>query len=222
MNKIIGSVAVIQQINRDFYAIKLCREAMERKASDIQSIPLVDNKTGLPVSKEDFKDIGAATMITKSTNEEISITLAANSIETFQIRMKRHLEFSWDPFREPCDAVPFANRVRMFRAINNVLKHNEGYIEASSSKSSQFLVHGNWYPDESYLPHCFPMIEKAELALAEAYTHLFLVCASQSVPSMGDRFKNLSGKSLVDEVNSFISYEIINKHGSIQDKVGKP
>ena len=205
-------VAVVQQINRDFYAIRLCREGISSKVTQVRSIPLIDRETGEPVSKDEFKEIGGAAMIAESAKDEITTALVANAIETFQIRMKRYLKVDWDPFREPRDKIRFANRVRLFRALNNVYKHNEGFIEAASSKSARFLVNGGAYRDETHLQSRFPAIDDAEQAIVEVYTHLFLVCASESAPQIGKRFLKVSGKALIDEVNSAISYEIVDKH----------
>ena len=202
-------VAVVQQLNRDLLALEMVRSGLSLKESEIRSIPLFHPGTGAPISKSDFKELAAAGMIINQVSIEALIGLTANAIETFSIRLSRHLRIEWEPFKKPQNQVRYAERTRQFRALNNVFKHQEGYIESASSKSAKFLVDGGYFKDETYLKYlpAEQIVPNFELALYETFTHLFEICFQAS--NLPNKFAEKSGSALVDALRERVVYSII-------------
>lgn len=202
-------VAVVQQLDRDLLALEMVRSGLSMQEAEIHSIPLFHQDTGAPISKTDFKELGAAGMIINQVGIEALIGLTANSIETFSIRLKRHLNIEWEPFKNPLNQVRFAERTRQFRALNNVFKHQEGYVESASSRSAKFLVAGGYFEDETYLKHLPSerIVPNFELALYETFTHLFEICAQAS--HLPNNLAGKSGADLVQELRERVMYSII-------------
>jgi len=148
-------------------------------------------------------------MIINLVSIEALIGLTANAIETFSIRLNRHLSIEWEPFKKPLNQVRFAERARQFRALNNVFKHQEGYIESTSSKSAKFLVDGGYFKDETYLKHlpAEQIVPNFELALYETFTHLFEICVQAS--NLPNALAGKSGSALVDALRERVVYSII-------------
>lgn len=80
-------VAVVQQLNRDLFAIEMAKSGLAHQQSAINSIPLIDPSTGVPVSKDEFKDLASAQFIIEQVGLEALIGLISNAIETFSIRL---------------------------------------------------------------------------------------------------------------------------------------
>lgn len=190
-------MAVIQQLDRDLFAVEMVRSGLSLQETKIRSIPLLHQSTGTPVSKSDLKELGAAGTIINQVGIEALIGLTANAIETFSIRLNRHLRIEWEPFKKPMNQVRFAERARQFRALNNVFKHQEGYIESASSKSAKYLVDGGFFHDATYLKHlpAERIVPDFELALYETFTHLFEICSQ--VARLPNALDSKSGASLV-------------------------
>jgi len=201
-------VAVVQQMNRDLLAIEMTRSGLLLQKRAIRSVPLI-SADGMPVSKDEFKELGSAGVIVEQIGIEAVIGLTANAIETFAIRLDRHLGVQWEPFKFPRDDIRFANRVRQFRALNNVFKHQEGYIEARSSRSAKYLVDEGLFSDETYLKHLPAeiIVPGLEIALFEAFAHLYEVtCDIAHVPNrLADKF----GGELVHALRELAVYPII-------------
>jgi hypothetical protein len=136
-------VAVAQQLNRDLLALEMMKSGLSLQQRAIRSVPLLDPETGTPVSKDEFKELGSAGIIIEQVGVEALIGLTANAIGTFSIRLNRHLHLEWEPFKKPRNDIRFADRARQFRALNNVFKHQEGYIEAASSRSAREHIEGS-------------------------------------------------------------------------------
>jgi hypothetical protein len=92
-------VAVVQQLDRDLLALEMVRSGLSLQETEIRSIPLFHQATEAPISKSDFKELGAAGMIINQVSIEALIGLTANAIETFSIRLNRHLGIEWEPFK---------------------------------------------------------------------------------------------------------------------------
>jgi hypothetical protein len=201
-------VAVVQQLDRDLLALEMVRSGLSFQEAEIRSIPLFHPGTGAPISKSDFKELGAAGMIINQVSVEVLIGLTANAIETFSIRLNRHLSVKWDPFMKPLNKVRFAERARQFRALNNVFKHQDGYIESASSKSAKFLVDGGYFKDETYLKHLSAerIVPNLELAIYETFTHLFEICVQ--VSNLPNALSGKSGGALVDALRERVVYSI--------------
>lgn len=182
-------VAVIQQLNRDLLAVELARSGFEHQAKMIQAVPLIDPVTNAPVSKDEFKEIGSALHIVKQVGIEAVVGLTANAIETFSIRLERHMGTQWEPFKKPMNQVRFADRPRQIRALNNVFKHQEGYIDAAESKSAKHLVDTGCFKNETYLKHlpAESIIVNYELSLFETFAHMyeiaFAICGLKFAPA---------------------------------------
>lgn len=202
-------VAVVQQLDRDLLALEMVRSGLSLQETEIRSTLLFHRDTGAPISKTDFKELGAAGMIINQVGIEALIGLTANSIETFSIRLKRHLSIEWEPFKKPLDKVRFAERTRQFRALNNIFKHQEGYVESASSKSAKFLVAGGYFDDETYLKHLpsEQIVPNFELALYETFTHLFEICVQAS--HLPNSLDGKSGAELVKALRERVVYSII-------------
>lgn len=204
-----GCVAVVQQLDRDLLALEMVRSGLSFQETEIRSIPLFHQGTGAPISKSDFKELGAAGMIINQVSIEALIGLTANAIETFSIRLNRHLGIVWEPFKNPLNQVRFAERARQFRALNNVFKHQEGYIKSASSKAAKFLVNGGYFEDETYLKYLSAerIVPNFELALYETFTHLFEICVHAS--HLPNALAGKSGRALVDALRERVVYSII-------------
>lgn len=204
-----GWVAVVQQLDRDLLALEMVRSGLSLQKTEIRSIPLFHEDTCVPISKTDFKELGAAGMIINQVGVEALIGLTANSIETFSIRLKRHLNIEWEAFKTPMNQVRFAERARQFRALNNVFKHQEGYIESASSKSAKFLVAGDYFQNKIYLKHlpAEQIVPNFELALYETFTHLFEICVQAA--RLPNKLDGKSGAALVQELRERVMYSII-------------
>lgn len=202
-------VAVVQQLDRDLLALEMVRSGLSLQETEIRSIPLFHQGTGAPISKSDFKELGAAGMIINQVSIEALIGLTANAIETFSIRLNRHLNIEWEPFKKPLNQLRFAERPRQFRALNNVFKHQEGHIESASSKSAKFLVDGGYFADETYLKHlpAERIVPNFELALYETFTHLFEICVQAT--SLPNALNGKSGSALVEALRARVVYSII-------------
>lgn len=208
MNRISEHVAVVQQLDRDLLAIEIVRRGLVAQQGVIDSIPLIYDD-GIPITKNEFKELGAAGIITGQVATEAIIGLVANSIETFSIRMKRHLAVDWEPFRLPVDDIAYASCPRRFRALNNVYKHQEGYIDSEESRSALYLVNQGYFPDKTYLKHLAPeaVIPNTELRIYEAFAHMYQVCSKAS--NLPSPFCLYQGQELVERLRQRVVYPII-------------
>jgi hypothetical protein len=204
-------VAVVQQLDRDLLAIEMVKNGLYRQEIEIRSISLFDKETGSPVSKEDFKDIGSAGMIVSQVGMEALIGLIANAIETFTIRLKRHLNVKWEPFTKPKNHVRYADRARQFRALNNIFKHQEGYVKSATSEHAKFLVATGYCENETYLKSLTAdrIVPNFELALYETFTHLFEICVEAS--GLPNDLHEKSGVALIDALRDRAIYPIIRQ-----------
>ncbi|NDV12729.1 hypothetical protein [Crenobacter caeni] len=202
-------VAVVQQLNRDLLAIEIARSGLALQQRAIRAIPLIDQESSLPVSKSEFKELGSASIIAEQVSAEALIGLVANSIETFSIRIHRHLSVEWEPFTKPRNDLRFFGRPRQFRALNNVFKHQEGFIEAASSRSARFLVDDGYFPDCTYLKHlpASSIVPEFELAVFEAFAHLYEIALS--VAGIPVRHSGKSGQDLMQSLREFAVFPII-------------
>jgi hypothetical protein len=202
-------VAVLQQVNRDLLAFEMAKSGFSRQLKAIRSIPLVDPNNGSPVSKTEFKELGAAGMIIDQVSVEALIGLAANAIETFTIRLLRHQNTTWEPFKHPRDDLAFSIRPRQFRALNNVFKHQEGYIDSSTSRSAKFLVENGFFKNETYLKHMSAesIIPELELAAFEAFAHLHLI--TLSIAGIKSPIEGTQGIELVQRLREQAIYPVI-------------
>jgi hypothetical protein len=201
-------VAVVQQLNRDLFAIEMTRSGLLLQKQAIGSIPLI-KADGIPISKDEFKELGSTRIIFEQTSVEVLIGLTANAIETFAIRLQRHLSVQWEPFRFPQNGIRFANRVRQFRALNNVFKHQEGYIDAKSSRSAKHLVDEGLFSDEAYLKHlpAEKIVPGLEIALFEAFAHLYEVAFN--IAKVHNRLAGKSTVELMQALRELAVYPII-------------
>lgn len=202
-------VAVVQQLDTDLLAIELVRQCLSMQDQALKSIPLIDENSRVPISKSEFKDIGAARLIGDQVGIEALIGLTANAIETFSIRLKRHLGVNWDPFTQPMVQIRFAERVRQFRALNNVFKHQEGYIDSAASRSAKFLVDNGYFQNETYLKHlpAKHIVPDFELSLYETFGHLYDVCMDAArMPSLVD---DMLGLELVRAIRKRVVYPVL-------------
>lgn len=202
-------VAVVQQLNRDLFSIEMVRSGLAHQQSAINSIPLVDPTTRVPVSKDEFKDLASAQVIIEQVGLEALIGLVSNAIETFSIRLERHLKEKWEPFTKPRDDIRFADRVRQFRAINNIFKHQEGYVERANSRSARFLVENGYFKDETYLKHLSAnsIIPGFEHALFETFAHLYEL--SFKIAGLPDCFDSVQGEELIRKMKKTAVYQIV-------------
>lgn len=99
--------------------------AREREQLDVKDFYKV--KGGALFSFRDY--------LTKVTIGALAIILESASISAKQIA-GRKVDL-WDA---RWDALPYVLDMRRIAALNNVLKHNQGVIQRSSSRSSRFLV----------------------------------------------------------------------------------
>ncbi|CAI9004539.1 hypothetical protein [Pseudomonas sp. URIL14HWK12:I7] len=202
-------VAVVQQLNRDLFAIEMVKSGLAHQQSAIRSIPLVDPTTGTPVSKDEFKDLASAQGIIEQVGLEALIGLVSNAIETFSIRLDRHLNQKWEPFTKARDDIRFADRARQFRAVNNIFKHQEGYVEQASSRSARFLVENGYFEDETYLKN-LPVeriIPSFEQALFETFAHLYDL--SFKIAGLPGRFDGVQGEDLILKMKEVAVYQIV-------------
>jgi len=202
-------VAVAQQLDRDLLAIEMIKSGLATQEKNIRSIPLFDRNSGKPISKIDFKELASAGMIINQVSAEALIALVANSIETFAIRLERHLGVKWEPFTKPRNDIKYAERTRQFRALNNIFKHQEGYIESASSRSAKFLVENGYFKDETYLKHlgAEDIISNFELAIYEAFAHMYDICYQLANLQHLETAK--SGSGLIESLKERVVYEII-------------
>lgn len=202
-------VAVAQQLDRDLLAIEMIKSGLAAQENNIRSIPLFDRNTGKPISKIDFKELGAAGMIINQVSAEALIALVANSIETFSIRLERHMGVKWEPFTKPCNNIEYAERARQFRALNNIFKHQEGYIESANSRSAKFLVENGYFKDETYLKYlgAEDIISNFELAIYEAFAHMYDIC--YQLANLQNSETSKSGTELIESLKERVVYEII-------------
>ncbi|MDH4567934.1 hypothetical protein E8E95_14720 [Pseudomonas sp. BN414] len=202
-------VAVAQQLDRDLLAIEMVRCALIQQEESIRSIPLFDSETGTPISKLEFKELGAAGMIINQVGAEAIIALVANAVETFSIRLERHLGVKWEAFSAPSNEIQYAERVRQFRALNNVFKHQEGYVDSECSRSARYLVKNGYFADKTYLKHydADSIVADFEIAIYEAFSHMYGVCFQLA----GLRFEeaSMSGKDLVAHLKHRVIYDVI-------------
>jgi len=202
-------VAVAQQLDRDLLAIEMIKSGLATQENNIRSIPLFDRNSGKPISKIDFKELVSAGMIINQVSAEALIALVANSIETFAIRLERHLGVKWEPFIKPRNGIKYAERTRQFRALNNIFKHQEGYIEPASSRSAKFLVNNGYFKDETYLKHlgAEDIISNFELAIYEAFAHMYDICYQLANLQHSETVK--SGSGLIESLKERVVYKII-------------
>lgn len=210
MSDISDLVAVVQQLNRDLLAIEMARSGLARQMDLVERIPLVDPITGLPVSKTEFKELGSARLIVGQVGIEAAIGLASNAIETFAIRMKRHLAVVWEPFAHPRNDIRFAERVCQIRALNNVFKHQEGYIDVSSSRSAKYLVSAGQFKDGTYLKHlpAEHILPAPELTISEAFAHLYEIAFAAS--GLAHALTKETGQGLIDALRDMAVYSVIS------------
>lgn len=201
-------VAVVQQLNTDLFAIEMTRSGLLLQKQAIGSIPLI-KADGIPISKDEFKELGATGMIFEQIAVEAIIGLTANAIETFAIRLQRHLGIQWEAFKLPRNEIRFADRVRQFRAINNVFKHQEGFIDAKSSRSAKHLVDQGLFSDETYLKHlpAKKIVPELETALFETFAHLYEVTFNIANPP--NRLEGKSHRTLIQALRELAVYPII-------------
>ncbi|WP_409263148.1 hypothetical protein [Pseudomonas putida] len=202
-------VAVVQQLNRDIFSIEMMRSGLAHQQSAISSIPLINPKTGAPVSKVEFKELASAQGIIDQVGLEALVGLVSNAIETFAIRLDRHLKEKWEPFTKPRDDIRFAERARQFRAINNVFKHQEGYVEVACSRSARFLVENGYFEDETYLKHLSidRIVPGFEIALFEVFAHLYEL--SFNISGLPEPFDGAQGDELIQKIREMAVYPIV-------------
>lgn len=202
-------VAVAQQLNRDLLAIEMIKTAISAQEKRISAIPLINPETGKPISKIDFKELASAGMIINQVSAETLISLTANAIETFSIRLERHFNTKWEPFTNPRNDIEHAERARQFRAINNIFKHREGYIEAANSRSAKYLVGNGYFKDETYLKwlSADEIIPNLELAIYEAFAHMYEVC--NELAGIADPGIKTQGAELIRSLRERVVYEIL-------------
>lgn len=202
-------VAVVQQLNRDLLAVELARSGFEHQAQWIRAIPLVNPATGTPVSKDEFKEIGSAVQVVDQVEVEAIVGLTANAIETFSIRLARHMQTKWEPFKKPMNQVQFSDRPRQIRALNNVFKHQEGYIDAAESTSAKHLVDVGLFQDGTYLKHMpsSSIFPDTELALFEAFAHMYEIAFL--VSGLKFRHATTTGMELVQALREWALFPII-------------
>lgn len=202
-------VAVAQQLNRDLLAIEMIKSGLVAQEKNIKSISLFDRGTGKSISKIEFKELASAGMIINQVSAEALISLVANSIETFAIRLERHMGVKWEPFTNPCNDIKYVERARQFRALNNVFKHQEGYIESTCSRSARFLVENGYFEDETYLKHfdAENIVPDFELAIYEAFAHMYEIC--YGLAGLRHLAISKSGSELIELLKERVVYEII-------------
>nr|WP_324260162.1 hypothetical protein [Cellvibrio fontiphilus] len=205
-------IAVLQQLDRDLVAIEMIRNGLSAQENNIKSISLFDSNTGQPISKVDFKELASAGNIINQVSAEALISLVANSIETFSIRLKRHLGAVWEPFTSPRDDIKYGERARQFRALNNIFKHQEGYIDPTTSRAAKFLVQNGYFKEKTYLKHLNSesIISNIELAIYEVFAHMYDIC--YQLGNLEKSATSMSGSELVQSLKENVVYEIIQPH----------
>jgi len=202
-------VAVLQQVNRDLLAFEMAKSGFSRQLKAITSIPLVGANNRNPVSKTEFKELGAAGFIIDQISAEALIGIVANAIETFAIRLLRHQNTTWEPFKHPRDDLAFSSRPRQFRALNNVFKHQEGYIDSSTSRSAKFLVEKGFFKNETYLKQMSAesILPEMELSAFEAFAHLHFI--TLSIAGIKSSIEGAQREELVQGLREQAIYPII-------------
>lgn len=202
-------IAVVQQLDRDLLAIEMIKSGLATQEKNIRSISLFESNTDKPISKIDFKELASAGMIINQVSAEALIALVANSIETFAIRLERHVGVTWESFTSPRNDIKYAERTKQFRALNNIFKHQEGFIMSAGSRSAKFLVENHYFKDETYLKHLGTenIIPKFELAIYEAFAHMYDICYQLANLQHSETAK--SGSGLIDALKERVVYKII-------------
>lgn len=209
-------VAVAQQLNRDLFAIEMVKRGLSNQKEEVSSISLFDHCTGNPISKGEFKELASAGMIIDQINIEAIIGLVASAIETFSIRAERHLNIKWETFKHPENEIPYAPRTKQFRALNNVFKHLEGYVDSNNSRSAKYLVDNGYFTDKTYLKYrsAKDILPNMEQAIYEAFAHLYYICCKHS--NMPNLFSEKTGSALVKEIKKIVLYQIVEFNANIK------
>lgn len=201
-------LAVVQQLDHDFRAISLVASGLAHQEKLLEKVPLI-SASGSPISKDDFKSLGGALGTVRQAGAEALIGLTANAMETFGIRMKRHLMTKWNPFDHPFDHLRFASRPRQFRALNNILKHNEGYVERAKSESAKHLVDAGLIRDATYLKYSLAdrIAPNLETAICEVFVHMYEIWSEKTAMPHG--LEGKSGAEMLGALRARLMYPII-------------
>src|SRR5690606_29254688 len=106
----------------------------------------------------------------------------------------------WEPFTSPRDDIKYAERARQFRALNNIFKHQEGYIDPASSRSAKFLVENDYFKEQTYLKYLSSesIISNIELAIYEVFAHMYDIC--YQLDNLKQSTTSMSGSELVQSL----------------------
>lgn len=166
-------LTILSDISGKYSTVLISYLATKQKIKELEKIEWYDEELDRWENKQRMKETGASIFQIREYLNESTILITAKVIEDFTIHLKKLFNVKWNVFKNTSDNVRFEKEVRLIRALNNIIKHNQSFLDRSSSSSAKFLVDECGLQDDVPLRHLF------DLEKIGGYTILELVCKSK-------------------------------------------
>ncbi|BBD71040.1 hypothetical protein NIES4072_74520 [Nostoc commune NIES-4072] len=202
MNNIETSVAywcLVTEVNNKIGALVVTYLASKTKLSELyQNQDWFDSSLSRGENKDRMKRTGGALTGYQSFLTELTIIGLSKTIEDIIVGIKEELNFSYNIWKDNNITSAFHKEAKIVRSLNNVIKHNYGYIRKINEPSGKYLVEECGYPDDfqvcllesSSSTVSFDMIQE----IAQIYIYLLNLLAkvaNQPVSPMADISGNM-------------------------------
>lgn len=166
-------LSILSSVSGKFSTILISFFATKEKIKDLERIEWFDEELSRWENKERMKQTGGSMNQISEYLHESTILITAKAIEDFTISLNKRFNIKWHVFKNSPEKARFEKEVKLVRALNNIIKHNQSILDKSSSKSANFLVEECNLPDDTPIKFMFGHYDKADYSLQS------LVCKSK-------------------------------------------
>jgi len=198
-------LAILSDLSGKYSTILISYLATKQKIKEMEKIEWYDESLDRWENKQRMKETGGSIFQIREYLNESTILVTAKAIEGFTINLKVHFNIKWHVFKNTSQTARFEKEVKLIRALNNIIKHNQSILDRSSSSSAKFLVDECGLKNDTPLKYLFDNDELGGHRILE------LVCKSK-VYCIELLAELLNTKNLYNDIkNDEIEKVIINQ-----------
>jgi hypothetical protein len=199
MNKHIKTLTLFSGIHSEFATILIGHRATLEKVEQLGSIKWYDDAADRWTNRSRMKELGGALMSYQRFLYDSSVMSIANAVERTCIWLKQDFGIRWDIFKNFSKTARFQETAREFRSLANIIKHNSGYIDRTTSIFSKYLVDERGFPDGIPLDFLLPPSPNFNYPFEPNACRVFVFCVELLAELAGIKnpFHNLSDNEIV-------------------------
>jgi hypothetical protein len=206
---------LVTEVNNKIGAIVVTYLASTNKIHELYENSTWYNPT-LPNSenKHRMKTTGAAIIGYEIFLTELIIIALSKTIEDIILGIKEEFNVSYDIWKHNHITSIFHQEAKLVRALNNVIKHNNGLIEKSNEPSGKYLVNEFGYPDGCKVVDVVSTLGKSDYILektAQIYVYLLNLVAkiaNQPVSPLADISDNMKERIIKRFIPDYLQISV--------------